>query len=137
MLLESARQEEARAQLVAMQKVAPKQPETLFLQALLAFREQNYAGARDAIQLQLKAAPDNLPGLLLGGQIEYQLGSFAQAETALLAVLQREPDLQFARRLLVQRICRHRRRRSGAQSSLANAQRFKHRACRRGLRPER
>jgi len=101
LLLQAGKAEEARTQFAAMQKVAPKHPQTLYLQALLAFREKDYAAARDAIQLQLKAAPGNLIGLLLGAQIDFRLGSFARAEAALGTALQVAPRNAFARRMLV------------------------------------
>ena len=39
-----------------------------------------YAAAREAIQQQLRASPDNVLGLMLSASIEFQLGSFGQAE---------------------------------------------------------
>jgi putative PEP-CTERM system TPR-repeat lipoprotein len=101
-LIQQGKTEDAGKQLAAMQKVAPKHPQTLYLQALLAFREKNYAAAHDAIQQQLRAAPNNLLGLLLGAQIDYQLGSYAQTQSALETVLRHAPNQTFARRLLVQ-----------------------------------
>ena len=80
LLMQQGKIEEAGKQFEAMKKIAPKHPQTLYLQALLAYRDKDYAAAREAIQLHLKAAPDNLPGLLLGAQIDYQLESYAQAE---------------------------------------------------------
>ena len=40
-----------------MQKVLPKNPQTHYLQALIAYQEKNYAGARDAIQQHLEYGP--------------------------------------------------------------------------------
>lgn len=102
LLMQTGRTEEARKELAAMQKVLPKNPQTLYLKALFAVREKDYAGARDAIQLHLKAAPNSMQGLLLGAQIDYQLGSYVQAESTLQSVLQQVPNHQYARRLLVQ-----------------------------------
>ena len=75
LLLQTGKIEEARKQLEAMQKVLPKNPQTSYLQALIAYQDKNYAGAREAIQQHLKAAPGSMLGLLLGAQIDYQLGS--------------------------------------------------------------
>ena len=91
-----------------MKKIAPKHPQTLYLQALLAFREKNYVAAREAIQLQLRAAPDNLPGLVLDGSIEYHLGAYAQAETSLQKALQQAPKERLARMMLVNTYLRNR-----------------------------
>ena len=86
-LLQQGKTQEASAQLEEMKKVAPKHPQTLYLQALLAFQEKNYVAAREAIQHQLRAMPDNVAGLVLAGSIDYQLGAYAQAEAALQKVL--------------------------------------------------
>ncbi len=56
-----------------MKKVAPRHPQTLYLQAVLAYDRKDFAAARDAIQQQLRAAPDNLQGLLLAGAVDYEL----------------------------------------------------------------
>lgn len=102
LLMGEGKTEEAGKQLEAMKKAAPKHPQTLYLQALMAYRAKDYAAARDAIQLQLRAAPDNPLGLLLGAQIDLQLRSYTQAEAALGKVLARYPNQVLARRLLTQ-----------------------------------
>src|SRR5438552_2898200 len=76
-LLQNGRNEEARKQLEAMQKVLPKNPQTFYLQALIAYQDKNYAAARYAIQQHLKMAPNSVLGLLLCAQIDFQLGSYA------------------------------------------------------------
>jgi putative PEP-CTERM system TPR-repeat lipoprotein len=101
-LIQGGNLEEAGKELAAMKKVAPKHPQTFFLQALLSFREGNPAAAREAIQVHLKAAPNSLLGLLLGAQIDYRLGAYTQAETVLLAILKQLPNQPIARPLLVQ-----------------------------------
>ena len=107
-LIQQGKTEEASAQIEQMKNIAPKHPQTLYLQALLAFREKEYVAAREAIQLQLRAAPDNLAGLVLGGNIEYQLGAYAQAETSLLKALQQAPKQRLARMMLVNTYLRNR-----------------------------
>jgi cellulose synthase operon protein C len=92
--------DEAAKQLESMKRVAPKHPQTLYLQALLAYREAKFAAARGPIQEQLRVAPDNLPGLLLAGAIEYELKSYATAENYLRKVLQQVPGQLLGRRLL-------------------------------------
>lgn len=72
--------DEAAKQLETMKKVAPKHPNTLYLQALLAYQKKDFAAAREAIQQELRLTPDYLPGLLLAGVIEIELKSYAQAE---------------------------------------------------------
>jgi putative PEP-CTERM system TPR-repeat lipoprotein len=101
MQIEQGKIKEATVHVEAMKKAAPKHPDTLYVQALLAAREQNYGAAREAIQMQLKTAPDNLPGLMLDGFIEYQLGSYAQAEASLQKALRTSPGHRQTRLTLV------------------------------------
>ena len=108
-LIQQGKTQESNAQVDAMKKIAPKHPQTSTWQALLAFREKNYVAAREAIQLQLRAMPDNLPGLVLNGNIEYHLGAYAQAETSLLKALQQTPKQRLARVILVNTYLRNRR----------------------------
>ncbi len=100
-LIQQGKIKEASLQIDAMKKVAPKHPQTLYLQALIALREKNYVAAREAIQLHLRAAPDSLAGLVLEGSIAYHLGSYAQAETSLKKALQKAPKQRVARMMLV------------------------------------
>ncbi|MBK7793959.1 MAG: PEP-CTERM system TPR-repeat protein PrsT [Betaproteobacteria bacterium] len=100
--------DEATKQLEAMQKVAPKQPQTLYVKATLDYRQKNFAAAREAVQGVLQVAPDYLPGLVLSGAIDYELKSYAQAEASLTKVLQRAPNAGFARRVLAATYLRER-----------------------------
>jgi putative PEP-CTERM system TPR-repeat lipoprotein len=108
LLLQEKRLPEAKKQLDATKQIAPKQAQTLYLQALIAYTDRNLPEARDAIQQQLRAAPDNLRGLLLAAAVEYALKSHAQAEAHLLKVLQRAPEHALARRMLVSGYLRNR-----------------------------
>ena len=107
-LLQQGKAQEAGTEIEAMKKIAPRNPQTLYLQALLAFREKNYGAAREAIQLQLRAAPDNLAGLVLEGTIEFQLGSYVQAENSLQKALRIAPGHRAARVVLVNTYLRSR-----------------------------
>ncbi len=100
-LMQQGKLADAGAEVDAMKKIAPKHPQTLYFQALLAFREKNFVSAREAIQQHLRAVPDSLPGLMLEGGIEYQLGSFAKAEDSLKKALAKSPKQRLARILLV------------------------------------
>ena len=93
--------DEASAQLEALKKMAPGHPQTLYLQALLAYQRKDFAAARDDLQRQLRAAPDDLQGLLLSGAVDYELGSYASAESHLAKFLNGVPKHMYARRLLV------------------------------------
>ena len=101
LLMQQGKLDDAGKQLEAMQKIAPKHPQTLYWEALLAFQQKNFVGARDAIQKHLARVPDNVPGLVLAGRINNQLGSYAQAETELLKVLHNFPKQQAARMTLI------------------------------------
>ena len=101
MLLRTEKTEEAGRQLELMKKAAPKDPQTLYLQALLAVQKKDYIAAREAIQQQLRVARDNVPGLLLLSTIELNTGAYAQAEAALQKVLTQSPNHSFARMILV------------------------------------
>jgi cellulose synthase operon protein C len=101
MLMQQGKTEEAGKQLEALKQVAPKHPQTLYLQAWIAYTQKNFAAANEAIQEQLRLAPDNLPGLLLGGAIDLQLKSYAQAEAKLQKVVAAIPRHRFALRLLI------------------------------------
>jgi len=95
-LVRQGKVDDAGMQLVAMQKVAPAHPETFYLAALLAYRQNNLAAARDATQKQLALTPDNVPGLVLAARIHNRLGSYAAAEADLLKALKNEPKQQAA-----------------------------------------
>lgn len=99
LLIQQNKWDEAAKQLVPMRKVAPQQ--TWYLQALVAYGQNNFSAARDSIQQVLRTDPDNLSALLLAGAIEFELESYAQAETDLNKVLQSAPGHPFARRVLV------------------------------------
>jgi cellulose synthase operon protein C len=92
LLIQDEKLEEAAKQLQAMKQVLPRHPQTIYLQALLAYRQKNLPAARQAIQQQLSIMPDHLPSLALAGSIEYELKSYPLAEGYLLKVLQRAPE---------------------------------------------
>ena len=102
LLLQQGNAEDADKQLMALQKIAPRAPQTRYLQALLAYREQNYVAASDAITQYLQILPDNPLGLLLSAKVNYALQAYPQANADLRKVLQKLPDQPTARRLLVQ-----------------------------------
>jgi putative PEP-CTERM system TPR-repeat lipoprotein len=101
LLIDQGKEGDAAAQLEAMKKVAPGHPQTLYLQAVLAYRAKDFAAARDALQRQLRATPGNLQGLLLSAAVDFELGSYATVETNLATFLNSVPKHPFARRLLV------------------------------------
>jgi putative PEP-CTERM system TPR-repeat lipoprotein len=101
LLIQQRKIEEAAKQVNAMKQVAPKHPQTLYLQALVAYLQKDFPAARETILEQLRAAPDNLRGLLLAGVIELELKSYGQAEMYALKVLDRLPRNRLARRTVI------------------------------------
>ncbi|MBS1139970.1 MAG: repeat:Tetratricopeptide 3:Tetratricopeptide 4 [Proteobacteria bacterium] len=100
-LLQTNKSDEAVKQLEALKKVAPKNPQTYFLDAQVNYQRKEYKTARESAQQLLRMSPNNPNSLQIAGAIEYQLGAYLQAETYLARALQSDPQLQMARRLLV------------------------------------
>jgi len=70
------------------------------IQALIDFNEKQVTQARDHLAGVLKAAPDYVPALLLGGSIEFALGNLQTAEAHLNKVRKAAPDNLYTLRLL-------------------------------------
>jgi putative PEP-CTERM system TPR-repeat lipoprotein len=100
-LMQKKEIDEAAKQVAAMKHVAPRHPQTLYLEAWTALRQKNLPAARAAIQEHLKVAPDNPLGLLLAGAIEYEMQSYGMAEQYLSQVLTQAPRHPLAWRLLI------------------------------------
>ena len=99
--LQDNKLDEASKQLLEMQKIAPKQPLTVYLEAVLAFSKKDISKAGSAINTLLKIQPDNPQGLQLAGAIAYLKHSDIQAQEYLGKALQKVPQLDYARRILV------------------------------------
>ncbi len=93
---------EVKTQLVELQKVAPNHPDTLFIEAQLAFQGGNFTLARDITARILKAMPDSVRVLALAGAAEYRLNSFLQADNHLSRALKLQPTNLMVRQLLAQ-----------------------------------
>ncbi|GAB3267060.1 tetratricopeptide repeat protein [Chitinimonas naiadis] len=100
-LMENGKIAEAEKQLETLKKTAAKHPQTLYLEASLAYQKKNYPAARDSIQQVLKLTPENPLALQLAGAIEYKLKAYPQAEANLLKALAVLPDLDMARGMLI------------------------------------
>ena len=70
----------AATQWAAMQKVAPRHPQTMFFDALLAEQRGDNKHAREVTQQLLRSAPENPQLLMLAGQVELKFNALAQAE---------------------------------------------------------
>lgn len=99
--LQGDKMDEAVKQLDALKKIAPKTPQSYFLDAQVNYQRKDYKAARESAQQLLRLSPNNPNSLQIAGAIEYQLGSFLQAETYLTKAIQSSPKLVLARRILV------------------------------------
>jgi putative PEP-CTERM system TPR-repeat lipoprotein len=101
LLIQENKLDEAGQQLEAMKRVAPKHPQTYYVDALHNYRTKKLPAAEQAIQQALSLAPDNTGSLVLGAIIKLDLQSYAQAEAYAQKVLSRAPNQPLARRVLV------------------------------------
>jgi len=92
----------ATQQWTALQKAAPKHPQTLFYEAVLAEQRGDLPRARELCQLLLRNAPNNPQLLLLAGQTELKLGGLALAEAHFSKAASLVPKAAAPRRLLAQ-----------------------------------
>jgi putative PEP-CTERM system TPR-repeat lipoprotein len=100
-LIRDNKLDEAAKRLEAMKQVAPAHPQTMYLQALLAYNKKDLLAARQAVQQQLSVMPDYLPTLALAGIVEYGLKSYALSEGYLSKVLQVAPEHWPSRQTLI------------------------------------
>lgn len=100
-LIASSKLDEAAAEMVQLKSLAPRSPQTLYLDAVLNLHQKNLDAARDAIQEYQKFVPDDVSAAMLAAQIHFQMRSYIQAEANLLTVLRQAPDNETARRMLI------------------------------------
>ncbi|MDR2838691.1 MAG: PEP-CTERM system TPR-repeat protein PrsT [Azonexus sp.] len=100
-LLKQGKNDEAATQIEALKKVAPKHPQTLYLETALLYQRQDYKAARETMQELLKTSANNPNIQQLAGAVEFQLRAYGQAEIHLNKALQQAPGLVLARRLLI------------------------------------
>ncbi|WP_228273764.1 XrtA/PEP-CTERM system TPR-repeat protein PrsT [Rhodocyclus tenuis] len=100
-LFQQQKFDEAGKAIEALKKIAPQNPQTIYLDAQAAYQRKDYKATRELAQQLLKFSPNNPNVLQLAGAAEFQLRSYAQAETYLNRALQAAPQLPLARRLLV------------------------------------
>jgi len=101
-LFEQGKATEAKAQLEELKKYVPNHPETLFLQAQIAFADKDYKHTRAITERMLKVMPDNVRVLELAGATEFRMQQYGQAEFFLGKALKGAPGLLRARHLLAQ-----------------------------------
>ena len=92
----------ARAQFTALKNAAPKQLNTGFLEANLAYAAGNHAQAREIYQALLRVLPENINLLLSAGENELKLNAPVAAEALFAKASALSPRNPLARRLLAQ-----------------------------------
>lgn len=92
----------AGTQWAALQKVAPRHPQTMYFEAMLAEQKGDHKRTRELSQQLLRAAPNDPRLLLLAGQAELKLNSLAQAEALFAKAVQSAPKAPAPRRQLAQ-----------------------------------
>jgi cellulose synthase operon protein C len=92
----------AKAQAEQLRAVLPGHPQSMYVDAAVAFNAKDLTKARELTQLLMRMAPTNLGILQLAGAVESQLGSLALAESFFAKALQIDGDQKPARRGLAQ-----------------------------------
>jgi cellulose synthase operon protein C len=100
MLLRQNNLDDAGKQLEAMKKAAPKNPQTMLVDAEYLYQKKDFKQALDAVQEVLNVAPQHPKALLLAGAVHFQLNSLVQAEDFLSRALKYSPGATLARRML-------------------------------------
>ena len=101
LLLFQNKADAAAEALKGLTKMAPGTPQTLYLQAMLAYTNNDFKAAQEHAGKLLALTPDNARALELAGMAELRVGSNAKAETFLAKAVQLAPALPMARRGLV------------------------------------
>jgi putative PEP-CTERM system TPR-repeat lipoprotein len=92
----------ATTEVAELRKQLPGRPQTLYVEAQLAFSSHDYKRARDLAQQLMKSFPDNVEVLQLDGAVNFANGSLLEAERSLGKAVKLVPGLPAARRLLIQ-----------------------------------
>lgn len=93
---------EARAEFELLKKAAPEHPETILMQAQLAFVDDDLKATRELTTRLLKGMPNNLRALELAGAAELRGKNYLQAEAHLAQAMKLAPALLRPRVLLAQ-----------------------------------
>ena len=91
-LIQQNKRAEARTEVEQLKKVAPKNPETLFLRAQFAFDDQNYPASREITERLLAVMPDNLRVLVLACAAEYRMQHHLLADGLLARATKNAPS---------------------------------------------
>lgn len=100
-LIREKKLDDAGNQFDQMKKAAPRNPQTLFLGAQLAYLKKEFKASREYLQNFHKLTQGTPLSLQLAGAIDFATGAFASAEENLTKALQMSPDLAAARLTLI------------------------------------
>ena len=92
----------ANTQWTVLQKVAPRHPQTMFFETVLAEQKGDYKRTRELAQILLRSAPNDPQVLMLAGQAEQKLNSLTTAEAHFAKAVQAVPRAPAPRRQLAQ-----------------------------------
>jgi len=92
--------DKALANIQALEKMAPQQPQPHYLHAVVLYRQGHPDDAVTQLQEVLKASPENIPAQILMGAINYGKGNYGQTEMYLSNVLGMDRKNVAARKLL-------------------------------------
>ena len=101
-LLQQNKVAEARPEFAALQKLGPRHPDTLFLQAQLALVDKDFKTSREITERLLSAAPNNVRVLMLAGSAEMGLQQYTLASGLFGRALKVAPGWPAVRHLLAQ-----------------------------------
>lgn len=99
-LLQQGKLDEARQQMEAMKKSAPKSRSTLMAEAGYWFETKDWKKTLEVLQEVLKFVPDDPGAVLLSGLSHFQMNSLAQAEEYLSRAIKVGANTAQARRVL-------------------------------------
>lgn len=92
----------ASAEVEALRKTSPRQPQTVYFDAQIAYSRQDYKRAHELTDQLTRLLPDNVQVRQLAGAVELKLGLLLEAERSLTRALQLTPNLPTSRKLLAQ-----------------------------------
>lgn len=101
-LFQLQRTDEARGEFEQLKKQAPRNPETLFLEAQLAFGDKDFRRTRELTDQVLRAMPENVRVLELAGAASFRMNNFVQADNFLTRALRLAPRQLATRQMLAQ-----------------------------------
>lgn len=97
---------EARAEFETLRTQAPQNPETLLLQARLAFDAKDFKAARETAERLLTRHPRHQQVLMLAGAAEFQMKQYTQADALFTRVLKEAPGHLGARQMMARTFLR-------------------------------